>query len=44
VADPLWKYAVLAVVIYSRAAVERLTVPAEEVACRIAARGLELAA
>jgi hypothetical protein len=35
---PLWQYAVFAVVIYARAAAERLTVPAEEVARRIAAR------
>jgi hypothetical protein len=39
---PLWQYAV---VIYSRAAAERLAVPIEEIARRIAARhGLELAA
>ncbi|KGH45242.1 hypothetical protein IN07_18390 [Modestobacter caceresii] len=42
---PLWQYAVFAVVIYSRAAAERLTVPVEETARRIAARhGLELTA
>jgi hypothetical protein len=42
---PLWRYAVFAVVIYSRAAAERLTVPVEEIVRRIAARhGLELAA
>ena len=42
---PLWQYAVFAVVIYSRAAAERLTVPVEEIARRIAARhGLELTA
>jgi hypothetical protein len=42
---PLWQYAVFAVVIYSRAAAERLAVPAEEIARRIAARhGLELTA
>ncbi|SHN61057.1 hypothetical protein SAMN05660350_01026 [Geodermatophilus obscurus] len=42
---PLWQYAVFAVVIYSRAAAERLTVLVEEIARRIAARhGLELAA
>jgi hypothetical protein len=35
---PLWQYAVYAVVIYSRAAAERLAVPLEEVALRIAAR------
>jgi hypothetical protein len=34
---PLWQYAVFAVVIYSRAAAERLTVPLEEIARRIAA-------
>jgi hypothetical protein len=40
---PLWQYAVFAVVIYSRATAERLSVPAEEIARRIAARhGLEL--
>jgi hypothetical protein len=33
---PLWQYAVFAVVIYSRAAAERCTVPVEEVARRIA--------
>ena len=42
---PLWQYAVYAVVIYSRAAAERLAVPVEEIARRIAARhGLELTA
>jgi hypothetical protein len=42
---PLWQYAVFAVVIYARAAAERLAVPAEEVARRIAARhDLELGA
>jgi hypothetical protein len=42
---PLWQYAVFAVVIYSRAAAERLAVPVVEVARRIAARhGLELTA
>jgi hypothetical protein len=35
---PLWQYAVYAVVIYSRAAAERLGVPVEEIARRIAAR------
>ena len=35
---PLWQYAVYAVVIYSRAAAERLTVPVEEIADRIATR------
>ncbi len=35
---PLWQYAVFAVVIYSRAAAERFTVPVEEIARRIAAR------
>jgi hypothetical protein len=35
---PLWQYAVFAVVIYSRAAAERLTVPLEVIARRIAAR------
>ncbi len=40
---PLWQYAVYAVVIYSRAAAERLAVPVAEIALRIAARhGLEL--
>ncbi|SDM11004.1 hypothetical protein SAMN05660642_01696 [Geodermatophilus siccatus] len=40
---PLWQYAVYAVVVYSRAAAERLAVPVEEIARRIAARhGLEL--
>ncbi len=39
---PLWQYAVFVVVIYSRAAAERLAVPVEEIARRIAARhGLE---
>jgi hypothetical protein len=33
---PLWQYAVFAVVIYSRAAAERCTVPVEEIARRIA--------
>ncbi len=42
---PLWQYAVYAVVIYSRVAAERLTVPVAETARRIAARhGLELTA
>jgi hypothetical protein len=42
---PLWQYAVLAVVIYSRAATERLALPVGEVVRRIAARhGLELTA
>jgi hypothetical protein len=42
---PLWQYAVYAVVIYSRAAAERLTVPVKEIARRVAARhGLELQA
>jgi hypothetical protein len=42
---PLWQYAVFAVVIYSRAAAERLTAPVEAIARRIAARhGLELTA
>ncbi len=35
---PLWQYAVFAVVIYSRAAAERLGVQLEELARRIAAR------
>jgi hypothetical protein len=35
---PLWQYSVFAVVIYSRAAPERLAVSIEEVARRIAAR------
>ncbi|MGY2066191.1 hypothetical protein ACI79T_11800 [Blastococcus sp. SYSU DS0619] len=35
---PLWQYALFAVVIYSRAAAERLAVPVEEVARQIAAR------
>jgi len=40
---PLWQYALYAVVIYSRAAAERLAVPVAEVTRRIAARrGLEL--
>ncbi|MGY1708369.1 hypothetical protein ACI8AC_02550 [Geodermatophilus sp. SYSU D00758] len=34
---PLWQYALFAVVIYSRAAAERLAVPVEEIARRIAA-------
>ena len=42
---PLWQHAVYAVVIYGRAAAERLAVPVAEVARRVAARhGLELAA
>ncbi|WP_448613579.1 hypothetical protein [Modestobacter sp. URMC 112] len=42
---PLWQYAVYAVVIYSHAAAERLMVPANEIARRIAARhNLELTA
>ncbi|WP_448638340.1 hypothetical protein [Geodermatophilus sp. URMC 63] len=42
---PLWQYAVFALVIYSRAAAERLAVPVEDIARRIAARhGLELTA
>ncbi len=42
---PLWQYAVYAVVIYSRAAAERLAVPVEEIARRIAAQhGLKLIA
>jgi hypothetical protein len=42
---PLWQYVFYAVVIYSRAAGERLTVPVEEITRRIAARhGLELTA
>ncbi len=42
---PLWQYAVFAVVIYSRAAAERLRVPLEEIVARIAARhGLDLTA
>jgi hypothetical protein len=42
---PLWQYAVYAVVIYSRAAAERLAVPVEEIIRRIAAPpGLELTA
>lgn len=40
---PLWQYAVYAVVIYSRAAGERLAAPVDDIARRIAARhGLEL--
>jgi hypothetical protein len=35
---PLFEYAVFAVVIYSRAAAERLSVPVEEIAQRIAIR------
>ena len=35
---PPWQYAVFAVVIYGRAAAERLAVPVEEVARRSAAR------
>ncbi len=35
---PLWQYAVCAVVIYSRAAAERLSVQLEEIARRVAAR------
>ena len=42
---PLWQYAVFALVIYSRAAAERLAVSVEDVARRIAVRhGLELTA
>ena len=42
---PLWRYAVFAVVIYSRVAAERLAVSVEEIVRRIAARhGLELTA
>jgi hypothetical protein len=42
---PLWQYAIYAVVIYSRAAAERLVVPVEEIARRIAAQhGLKLIA
>jgi hypothetical protein len=42
---PLWQYAVYAVVIYSRAAAERLAFPVAEIARRIAARhGLEFIA
>ena len=42
---PLWQYAVYAVIVYTRAAGERLTVPVEEIARRIAAgHGLELTA
>jgi hypothetical protein len=38
----LWQYAVFALVIYSRAAAERLAVPVEDIARRIVARhGLE---
>jgi hypothetical protein len=40
---PLWRYALCAVVIYSRAAADRLAVPVAEIARRIASRhGLEL--
>ncbi len=40
---PLWQYAVSAVVIFGRAAAERVAVPVEEIARQIAARhGLEL--
>ena len=40
---PLWRYALYAVVIYSRAAAERLAVPVAEIARRIADRhSLEL--
>jgi hypothetical protein len=35
---PLWQYAVYALVIYSRAAAERLAVPLDDIARRIAAR------
>jgi hypothetical protein len=43
--SPLWSYAVLAVVIYARAAAERLNVSTPEIAQRIAARhGIELPA
>jgi hypothetical protein len=35
---PLWHYAVFAVVNYSRAAAERLSIPLDEIARRIAAR------
>jgi hypothetical protein len=42
---PLWQYAAFAVVIYNRAATERLTVTVEAIARRVAARhGLELTA
>ena len=42
---PLWQYAVFAVVIYSRAPAERLTVLVDEVDRQVAARhGLELTA
>ncbi|MGR6962977.1 hypothetical protein ACU610_00715 [Geodermatophilus sp. URMC 61] len=42
---PLWQYAVFAVVIYSRAAAERRSVPVGEVARQIAAaHSLELTA
>jgi hypothetical protein len=35
---PLWQNTIYAVVVYSRAAAERLTVPEEEIPRRIAAR------
>jgi hypothetical protein len=35
---PLWHYAVFPVVSYSRAAAERLSIPLDEIARRIAAR------
>src|SRR5215217_9700912 len=42
---PLWQYTVFALVIYSRAVAERLAVPVEDIARRLAARqGLELTA
>lgn len=42
---PLWQYALYAVVIYSRAAAERLAIPVEEIAQRVATRHhLDLAA
>jgi hypothetical protein len=42
---PLWQYAAFAVVVYSGVATERLAMPVEEFARRIAARhGLELTA
>jgi hypothetical protein len=45
VADPLWQYAVFAVVIFSRAAAERLAVTVAQIVRRIATRhGLELSA